>query len=715
MPRPPTDRQLEEAAAAQAEDARRSLSRLYLAEIDLVNEAFLDAPDERPNSGQREGEVDHAEVNHVIRTSEKTVIFGQQMRLRAGLLLKEDERLPRFHAGHDVVRWFYGAIRLIPDYLLDAIFERGISVTMVKDRDLLVYHDPRRHQSFHTGRTRRTIYVPEGVLMAAFERGYHPWAFAEVLIAEAWKLLDYYLIVELARRLQTWMHGHLGVPGFYFVKDTLLSLNKHRRVIGEQETTVRHTFRRNSKRARRRHSKKTYDEYDARSTDTEFMQYFRHYYWDFYGWGRPSDENRVSDTVPVQLQGKIATGDILLRDPYLVGNETFAERREAAWASLKIESIRSAFGYPEQYHVDRDIVHPLVFDTARERGQPLAPASVEELVHDLIDAARFETALEATVVPLLSQLVDAGLPGIAAFYEAVAEEHATGLRYLTEVAEDYDIVDAFRQQIQARSSTPPMGLPNSVSNDARDYAAARMLRQIGKELEGFVDLPTRERQEGRHYLRTLTLKALELARPDLDEATREEMVEPKPHAGAVQHVEALAGLADDVLRRLPPEREPDLLYDILRKMDRHESYHEQLLQQARQLRDDPALTWEGGSPKAVISDLRSLVPADAHRQSSDPAGVRARWNRFTYLSRHGQDEEEQIVLLAGLVIRLDRMDGYDSAVERVIAAGDAALPALREAVRAIDDSQPYRKTIREGARRALAAVQSAAPTGRLAG
>ena len=56
--------------------------------------------------------------------------------------INEDKRLARFHAGHDVVR-YYGAIRLIPACFLDAIFERCISVTMVKDRDLLVYREPR--------------------------------------------------------------------------------------------------------------------------------------------------------------------------------------------------------------------------------------------------------------------------------------------------------------------------------------------------------------------------------------------------------------------------------------------------------------------------------------------------------------------------------------------------------------------------------------------
>ena len=77
-------------------------------------DAQLEAPppnDHRPNSGLREGDITHAEVNEALRIAPKTVIFGQQTRLRLGLLM-EDEQLPRLHAGHDMVKFFYGAIRV---------------------------------------------------------------------------------------------------------------------------------------------------------------------------------------------------------------------------------------------------------------------------------------------------------------------------------------------------------------------------------------------------------------------------------------------------------------------------------------------------------------------------------------------------------------------------------------------------------------------------
>ena len=81
------------------------------------------------------------------------MIFGQQTRLRDGVLLA-DEKLDRFQAGHDLVKFFYGGIRQLPEYLVDALLVRGISVTLVKSDDLLVFRHVREHQSFHTGRTR---------------------------------------------------------------------------------------------------------------------------------------------------------------------------------------------------------------------------------------------------------------------------------------------------------------------------------------------------------------------------------------------------------------------------------------------------------------------------------------------------------------------------------------------------------------------------------
>ena len=115
-----------------------------------------------------------------------------------------------------------------------------------------------------------------------------------------------------------------------------------------------------------------------------------------YGWGRPGEENRPSLDTSMEEQAVVRVGDILLRDPYHEGNDTFHERRESAWATMKIDALKDAFGYPDEYQVDRDIVHPIAFDRARENGQSLEPQSVEGLIHDLVDAfgRRFSRAIQ---------------------------------------------------------------------------------------------------------------------------------------------------------------------------------------------------------------------------------------------------------------------------------------------------------------------------------
>jgi hypothetical protein len=295
-----------------------------------------------------------------------------------------------------------------------------------------------------------------------------------------------------------------------------------------------------------------------------------------------------------------------------------------------------------------------------------------------------------------------------AFYDAVAEEHAMGKAYLTDAYDGFDAVEAFQEMIQRLSQTGPAGTPNSVGNDVRDYLGVRLLRQIGAEFEGFMGLPKRERIEGRYFLRALMLKALELARPELDEATREDMVAPPRHdVGPSYHVRKLADVAEGVLRRFPPEREEELLFSLLRKMDLHPNYHDVLLPQARQLCQDETLEW-GDNQRALLSDLRALVPANAHAASSDPAGVRARLNRFDYMRRTSSDDRQQLGYLVGVLMRLDRLDEYEELVGRVIELGDTSTAALVEIAEQIDSTETHRKRIRDAAARALKAVISGA-------
>ena len=45
-------------------------------------------------------------------------------------------------------------------------------MTLVKCDDLLVFRHVREHQSFHTGRTRKNIYMPETAIEEATNKGY---------------------------------------------------------------------------------------------------------------------------------------------------------------------------------------------------------------------------------------------------------------------------------------------------------------------------------------------------------------------------------------------------------------------------------------------------------------------------------------------------------------------------------------------------------------
>ena len=230
--------------------------------------------DHRPNSGLREGNIPHAEVNAALCQHEKTVIFGQQTRLRNGVIMPDD-KLTRFHAGHELVRFFYQGMNKLPERILDALLEYNVSVTLVTGKDLLVFHGVRTHQSFHIGYTRKTIYMPEGIIREAIDKGYDSWAISEAIIQGTWPLLDYLLTLEFIRRAQLRLRSHVTLGTETVVKNALRFLNHH---LAESET----------------------------AEDDEFKTFFRHYCHAFYAIDRK----------------------ILGEDPYVLANKTYDEPQE---------------------------------------------------------------------------------------------------------------------------------------------------------------------------------------------------------------------------------------------------------------------------------------------------------------------------------------------------------------------------------------------------
>lgn len=603
--------------------------------------------DRRPNSGLREGEIPHPEVNAVLSQAEKIIAFGQQTRLRDGVL-SGDEELPRYHAGHDIVKFLYSGVRQIPDYLLGAILDQGISITLVRETRLLIFHHAREHQSLHIGRTRKTIYMPETVLQAAFNKGYDYWAISQVVIQEAWPLLDFLLLVELIRRCQQRLHGKRTL-GYSFIKDTLRRLSKHRRETEEAE-------------------------------DNDFAILYRHYCEHFYSWNR----------------------DIRDRDPHELADEIFDERQERTWADLKIDAITHAYGFPTYFDLDRDIVHPAALQLAEAGGLPIEPQRAEDVVHDLGDAARFKVSRQIKTDRLLEALLAFGAPGIRRFVEALAIERATGRAVLTENQYDsYDVIAAFKEKLQAQSSSPPEGLPGSICGDFNDLLAERTLHHMREALDHFGRLPKRDQEDAGKYLQILVFKLLGLCRPELGEPERQAMVDVPAHFTASQQVKAWAEVAEPLLEAVSAGREDELIAAILDKLNRHELYHTLLRKQARKLLGRPELA-DDDDDRATVAALFELVPERPYRLSSDPHAVRSRLDQFEHLRRDNPDDDGLFTLVVGILVRLDLADNYRYLLERIqsVPPGNA-WPALSEVTDSIGNHDFRRIKIRQAAERLM--------------
>ena len=444
--------------------------------------------DHRPNSGLREGDVSHTEVNEELRRLGKTVLFGMQNRLRNGLLMENDRILPRFPAGSPLLEFFYRGVKKLPKYLIKAILHYDISVTMVggknllvfdevttygrseerrqaqeSGQDLLAFHDVRYHQSFHIGFTRKTIYIPEGMIREAIFEGYNTWVISEMLVRETWPLLDYLLLLDFVRGAQKHFKTHhtLGSPQ---VARKMLDFANHHMVVRK----------------------------DGKEGDLDF--FFLHYC-------NPLLElNR----------------DIVGADPHEVVDTFFDENQESIWAENKLTQIAGLYNFPTSFNVDRDMIHPVAIRAAELKGVSIEPQNVDEMLHDLKDVARFKDRHQAKSGPLLDQLVLEGEEGIMGFSRAIAREYATGQTYITymssrEAGGAYNAVDQFRRRLQALSNGPKDGMSDSISKDFRDLLQYHVLRETANQVETFKKLPAWSQEANLNYLKRLLFRIVRFA------------------------------------------------------------------------------------------------------------------------------------------------------------------------------------------------------------
>lgn len=622
--------------------------------------------DDRPNSGLREGSVIHAEVNAAIARAEKTVIFGQQNRLRNGILMG-DVKLPRFHAGHELVRFFYQGMNKLPEYFLDALLESNVSVTLVTgssevdsgdpevDRlaratggDLIVFKDVRNHQSFHTGYTRKTIYLPEGIVREAIYKGWDSWAIAEAIVREACPLLNYLLILEFIRYAQQRLRSKFTIGSQNVIKSTFRRLNKH---LIESPSE------------------------DSEDEESEFDTFFRHYCKKFFRFDRK----------------------ILNQDPYTLADSIFDEPRERIWADIKRNQIATTFDFPDFFDLDRDIVHPAAYRAADVVGQEIAPKTPDDLVHDLGDAARFRVLRQTKTDDLLDQIILKGGPAILRLIDRFGEELASGQLEICESHHDnYDVINEFKEKLIENSTTGIEGIPGSIANDVRDLIRMRTKAHSRQYLADFRELPIEQKHANIKYFRKVVDRIIGFA----NFSTAEDQAMLAANVARARHPDQLIGMMETVLGDPDPPAEQNLMLNILKKLDRHPDYHGLIASQVGELMGGGSFSL-GENVRDQVDSLATLLPARPYGLSSDPQGVIRRHNAYRNLRRQNPDDEALFSHLIGVLVRLDRAENYEQICERITPIAHRAKEELEDLVDKLNPNDPGKKRIIAAAKEML--------------
>ena len=617
--------------------------------------AVLPSNDARPNSGLREGDISHADVNTAIRGAAKTIIFGQQNRLRNGILMG-DEKLPRFHAGHELVRFFYQGMNKLPEYLLDALLDSEISITLVtgpaatasdaraaeKARaaggDLLVFDHFRQHQSFHIGYTRRTIYIPEGILREAVYKGWDSWAIAEAVIREACPLLDYRLLLNFILRSQQRLRSHFTIGSQTVIKNAFLRMNKHL-VVSENEE----------------------------NEESEFEAFLRYYGQKFFKFDR----------------------NILDQDSYELADSIFDEPQEREWSNQKVNQISTTYDFPDFFDLDRDIVHPAAHRAAETVGQSTEPETVDDIIHDMADAARFRHLRQTRTNALIDQLLAKGGPGIQAFADAAGNERATGdLTICANHHDNYDTVIVFKEKLQALSNTGPEGSPGSICNDFRNYLQRRTVRKTREHHDRFMELPAKQQREHLKFFRRMVSRAVGWANftnPD-DQAML------AANVARARDVATLSQFMQSLLMKDDAEVERQQMLNVLRKLERHAGYHAIITDQIAELMGVGSFSL-GENIRDQVKSLYEMVPEKPYLLSSDPQGIVRRKLEFEDLSRRDPDNAHLFNLLVGMLIRLDKAENFDRITACIAGLGDRATPELQGVIDALNPNDTKRVDI----------------------
>lgn len=361
----------------------------------------------------REGDLTHDEINAAIAQAEKTIIFARQNRLRDGVLLPDD-KLPRFHAGHDNVRFFYSAVRQLPEYFLDALLGRDISVTLVVGTGMLCFRDVRNWCAVHTGRTRRTIYLPERILEVAHGNGYDYWSIAHILVTQGWKLLDYALLCNMIEAVrQRSMDSGITVVGHSAFRSFLKRFNGHRSEY-ESPELIAQRDRSGMPDAPINEIEAFMRQYEPRFVYTlssllqskgEISSMGAHVL-------GPDADDMLERILDLRAEGDALSSDAVAK---LLWDEHFEE----TGALRQSEHLFEEMGFPDFFLLDRDILHPAARDMAEAAGQQVEPHNMLEARHDYRDSQRFGIGVSMALEKLLAQAPRFGADGIMGLMEEV--------------------------------------------------------------------------------------------------------------------------------------------------------------------------------------------------------------------------------------------------------------------------------------------------------
>lgn len=560
------------------------------------------------NLGLFDGEVSHEEVNQAIAQADKSILFGEQTRLP---YFPDDLRLPKLHAGDPLVLLFWKVFKKIPETLREALLGTSFSITLVRGEGLLFFDHYRRHQALHLGCRRRTIYLPEVLLHAAEERGYDYWAIAEGVIFASWMLLDYLLLVDI---LAAYAEQVKALPGYRLGEALQLKLarahNRHRRDSAE----------------------------DSRSELVEFVEEYR-----------------------LRLFA-ISPAEALAVDPFSLAHRVFASEREQEWARDKVERIAQVFNFPQRFLFDRDIIHEVARELARQQGQAVEPQSFADVLHDYRDALRFEprpllTTLGRSVMPkpravFLQQLVALGERGLRGFFAA----------YRADEPQVRDLMHPLWIYLCSLSSDP-----------AGVFTRVGRCRALGRQqLEGDLDgllagiLIRLDRAPNYAELADEVMRMGEAARQELaflveGQQLREEdeweVFKGRKQTIVARACEVLAQLGEEVSAR---RREINLHQDRL---------------------------------------IQQLLANNPHRLTSDPSGVLMYLQAYRRsLEKFGVDDQDSDFLLASVLIRLDRCEYYPQLLEQIERLGTPAFSALHGVFEQIPERDLQRRPILKQAR-----------------